>query len=134
MHSHSDGQFSSHLLSCEDGGTRSKALSLISKQIWDYLIDNGIMITAEYLPGKLNIEADRESRSVTDSSEWKLNPVIFGKICRMRWLPDIDLYASWVSHQVPAYMSSIIDPFSKGRELFRWNGLSSKHMLFHHFV
>jgi len=40
-----------------------------------------IMITAQHLPGCLNVEADYESRNVKDSSEWKLNRTIFQKLC-----------------------------------------------------
>lgn len=50
------------------GGTKNKDMSVLSKEIWDYLLEKGITITAEYLPGKLNVLADQESRSVRDSS------------------------------------------------------------------
>ena len=59
------------------GGTRNQLLVQISKEIWEYLLEKGIAITAEYLPGALNREADMQSRTVKDSSEWKLNPVVF---------------------------------------------------------
>ena len=36
---------------------------------------NNITITAEYLPGILNIIADYQSRHTRDSSEWKLSPM-----------------------------------------------------------
>ena len=104
------------------GGTHSEKLSLLSKEIWEYLLKQGITITAEYLPGVLNQEADKESRNVRDSSEWKLKPQIFQKICSLRGTPDMDLFASRISHQVPAYRSWKLDPFSKGRDAFqtRW--------------
>jgi len=47
------------------------------------------------------------------------NPKIFQKICQARWTPSIDLFASRVSHQLPAYMSWKLDPFSKGRDAFQ---------------
>jgi len=56
----------------EGGVTKNQQLTAISQEIWDYVLLQGITITKEYLPGKLNIEADRESRQVKDSSEWKL--------------------------------------------------------------
>ena len=62
------------------GGTRNKVLSQLSKEIWDYLIKNK-MITAEYLPGKINKKADFQSQNMKDSSKWKLNPVVFKKTC-----------------------------------------------------
>jgi len=55
-------------------------MTIISKEIWDNLMSRGI---TEYLPGKLNIEADRESRQMKDSSEWKLCLMVFQKIVAM---------------------------------------------------
>ena len=43
------------------GVTHSKALSDISKEIWDYLLAKGITITAEYLPGAINKKANFHS-------------------------------------------------------------------------
>lgn len=57
-------------------GTHNKVLSDLAKETWDYLLANGIMITVEYLPGTFNVKADHQLRSVTDSSEWKVNPLI----------------------------------------------------------
>ena len=51
------------------GGTHSKVLSDISKEIWDYLLSKGITITVEHLPGVLNQEADLQSQLKGDSSE-----------------------------------------------------------------
>jgi len=87
------------------GGTKNEEMTVLSKEIWEYLLAHKITITAEYLPGKLNVLSDKESRSVKDSSEWKLDPIVFNKICKLRGVPDIDLFASRLSHQVPAYMS-----------------------------
>ena len=52
-------------------GTRNKYLTVLSKKIWDYLLSKEITITAEYLPGLLNVEADTQSRTVKDASAWK---------------------------------------------------------------
>ena len=51
------------------GGTKSQELLSVSKEIWDYLFKYQIMITAEYLPGCLNHQADWESRNQKDSTE-----------------------------------------------------------------
>jgi hypothetical protein len=51
-------------------------------------------LTAEYLPGVLNQQADWESRHFLDSSNWKLNPGVF-KILNQQWGPlEVDLFAS----------------------------------------
>lgn len=71
------------------------------------------MITAEHLPGKLNVVADQESRDVKDSSERKLNPQVFKTICSRMGMPETDLFASRLSHQIPAYMAWKPDPHSE---------------------
>ena len=38
-------------------------------EIWDHLLQCGITLTAEYLPSKLNVTADWESRNNSGSSE-----------------------------------------------------------------
>ena len=58
------------------------------------------MITAEYLPTDLNVDADRESRNVMDWSEWKLHPWLFEQICLTYGTPEVDLFASRTSHQI----------------------------------
>ena len=93
------------------GGTRNIRLIQETKEIWNYLIGHGIMITVEYLPSHLNVIADQESRNCVDKSEWKLSPIIFDKICRSCGIPEIDLFASHLSNQVPAYMSWRPNPY-----------------------
>jgi len=79
-------------------------MSQLSKEIWQYLIQNQITITAEYLTGSLNTIADWESMSTRDSSKWKLNPSIFRKICQKLTYPSVDLFASRLSFQVKRFV------------------------------
>ena len=79
LNSYSNGQYCGSNLFGKNGDTKNRDISVLSKEIWDYLLEKKITITAENLPGKLNIQADQESQSVRDSSEWKLNPSIFRK-------------------------------------------------------
>ena len=65
------------------GGTRSPQLLKIRKSIWNYLLSRKITITAEYLPSRLNVRADWESRNATDSSDWKLHQKVFLKITKV---------------------------------------------------
>jgi len=89
-------------------------MTKISKEIWGFLLQNMIMITAEYLPGILNKEADWESRNVRDFSEWKLKPQIFMNLCKIVGSPTIDLFASRLSNQIPVYFSWKPDPYCLG--------------------
>ena len=64
------------------------------------------------------------------STEWQLNPTIFMKLCQIRETPEVDLFASRVSHQLPHSISWKIDPFSQAGMLFGYRGLTSLCMLF----
>ena len=103
------------------GGTKSWELTKISKRIWHYLLDKEITLTAEWIPTQLNIVADWESRYVKDSTEWKLSQTIFQKICKAMGTPNIDLFASRVSHQVPTYLSLKADPCCQAVDAFQQN-------------
>ena len=94
------------------GGTRSPELLKVAKEIWDCLLANGIVVTAEYLPSSLNIQADWQSRNHRESSDWKLNPKIFSQIVKIRGIPQIDLFATRLNHPLPKYMSWHPDPSS----------------------
>ena len=48
------------------GGTKNPELMQISKEIWEFLLGQGITITAEYLPGNINYKADWESQHQKD--------------------------------------------------------------------
>lgn len=83
----------------------SKRLSDFTKEIWDYVLVNEVMITTNYslLGTNLNLENEFGSRSVVKihigfSSKWKLEPINSKTICKAFWTPDMDLFASRVSH------------------------------------
>ena len=88
----------------------------LSKKICNYLLSRGITITIEYLPSKLNIIADRESREKVDSSEWKLDPRVFQGLVQLMGNPVLDLFASRLNHQLPQCIAWRLDPFSQGTD------------------
>ena len=103
------------------GGTQNKMMFELAKEIWSYLLTYNIMITVEYLPSKLNVVADWESRNCRDSSEWKLSPRVFTLIWQKWGTPDVDLFASRLSHQVPGYMAWKPDPGSRATDALKQN-------------
>ena len=95
----------------------------LPKQIWELLLRKKVTVTAEYLPSALNKHADIESHPKTDSSEWKLAPLVLQRLCVKMEKPLIDLFASWVSHQLPIYVAWTRDPYSVAKNAFSitWN-------------
>lgn len=73
-------------------------------EIWNYLLANGITVTVEYLQGPLDLEVYHQSRPILDSIKWKLDPIVFKKICKAFWTKDADLFVSRVSYQTLAYI------------------------------
>ena len=91
------------------GGTKEKCNEL-ARKIWYWYYKNNNWISSAHLPGKDNIIADKESRSIHDNTEWKLNPILFTCICQRWGTPTIDLFASRLNHQVEKYVSWKADP------------------------
>ena len=57
------------------GGTVSRELLNLAKDLWMWCLERNIHITVQHLPGVMNHIADAESRTMRDRLDWKLNPV-----------------------------------------------------------
>ena len=55
--SFANGYYSGTFLHCQNGGMDNKILSHLAKEICQYLLAIGIMITVEYLLGTLSVDA-----------------------------------------------------------------------------
>lgn len=69
--------------------TQNKSLTLLSKEIWKYLIAKEIMVAVEYLGGSLNQEVDFQSRTVTTSfslHELEIGSILQGKRCISKFM------------------------------------------------
>ena len=62
------------------GGTVSPQATTLAKDLWIWCLERNIFLTAQHLPGIVNIIADSESRVMRDRSDWKLNPTVFRRI------------------------------------------------------
>ena len=92
------------------GRPTNPSLITLTKEMWSFLTQKGITLTAEYIPSVLNKEADFESRNATDWSDWKLKRQVFNQLARVWGTPEIDLFASRTSHQLKTYFSWRPDP------------------------
>ena len=80
IHFHADNMSADSYL-MKMGGTQNKEMIAIYKEIWAFALSKGIMITAEYLPGRLNVRADLAFRNFQNSSKWLLSPRVFEETC-----------------------------------------------------
>ncbi|KAL1914582.1 uncharacterized protein VTP21DRAFT_8113 [Calcarisporiella thermophila] len=92
------------------GGTVSLPLLNIATEIWEICLRHNIQITAEYLPGKRNAEADRESRQKSSQHEWQLPEEAWRFINRNWGEITIDLFASRNNTKHPRFFSMKPDP------------------------
>ena len=115
------------------GGTHSQTLANLAIDLWNWCLDRKIDVSAEHLPGVLNLRAaehlpgvlnlraDRESRVITDSSDWKLNPAS-SKILVQKWGPlQVDLFASRLTFQLPRFVSWKPKPYATATDAFLMN-------------
>ena len=97
---------------------KSPLCNAMARHIWEWCIQRGIWVSAAYLPGKLNVEADRMSRSFNDRLEWRLSEESFLEIIQKFGKPDIDLFASRLNAQLPRYISWMPDPGAESIDAF----------------
>ncbi len=83
-----------------------------------WCLERNIHIQAQHLPGIQNCIADRESRSMRDRSDWKLDPQTFYQIQRRYGPLEVDLFASRLTYQCRRYYSWRPDPFAEAVDAF----------------
>ena len=94
------------------GGTHCMTMNELAVEIWEFCRVKGVHLSAAHIPGIQNTLADVASRKFQDSIEWALPKNIFNEIVGEFGMPDIDMFASRLNHQVPIYASWLPDPES----------------------
>lgn len=104
-------------------GSSVPSLAVIAKQTLTFCHAMGTSVSAQHVPGLSNYLADQLSRIAVDSSDWKLNPVLFREITDRWFLPTVDLFATRVNRQVPRFFSFRADPEAAAQDAFaqRWD-------------
>ena len=99
-------------------GGSSHVLASLVYEIWQWCLQREISITAQHIPGIYNNAADRESRVDRDSSDWKLDPIVFARLNEL-WGPlEVDLFATRLTNQLPRYVSWRPDPEAEATDAF----------------
>ena len=112
FNSHTNGQHSGSEIFEKNGGTKNQKITILSKEIWEILILEQIMITVEYLPTSLDKVVDLESCRKVTSSELVLCWHVFHNLCLKLGAPTADLFALRVSQQVAQYVVWKPNPYS----------------------
>ena len=76
------------------GGIKSIPCNEMAIVISDWCLNHNIRLSATHIPGSKNIQADKESRVLKESTEWSVSLEVFNVI-QERWGKfDNDLFAS----------------------------------------
>ena len=107
------------------GGTVSRDLVHLTRELWMWALERNIHLIAQHLPGSLNDIADAESRVMRDRSDWMLDPGIFHRINQTFGPIEVDLFASRLTHQCQVYFSWRPDPYAAATDAFLqdWTGM-----------
>ena len=77
----------------------------MATMICDWCPKHNIWLSATHIPASKNIQADKESKVLKESTEWSLSQEVFNAI-QERWGKcDIDLFPSRLNFKVPQYVS-----------------------------
>ena len=112
------------------GGICSLECDEIAKSTWLYCKSIGTHLSVAFIPGKENNIADKKSREFNEATEWQLNPKIFRQITKTYFLPNVDLFASRLKHQIPRYVSWHPDPNAVAVDAFSISWTSEKFYIF----
>ncbi|KAJ8946763.1 hypothetical protein NQ314_008803 [Rhamnusium bicolor] len=94
------------------GSVGFKKLNEISRQIWQWCENHNNFVVASYINTKVNVYADRESRSLDVHTEYELANETFREICRVFGVPSTDLFATKLNAKSRRYISWKPDPDS----------------------
>ena len=105
------------------GGTHSHRLTSLALEMWNFAADRKLTLSAVYVPGEENHIADKKSRENRCSLEWMLHPAVFQALQKEAGCFDIDLFATHVNHQVPAFVSWRPEPGAVATDAFnvKWD-------------
>ena len=113
------------------GSSKSFQLDFEVKIIWEWILTRGNWITATHIPGRLNIEADEESRRSETRTEWKLNEDDFNRVIEyFLFQPNVDLFASRINTQLARFFAYRPDPEAEAIDAFTLSWGSIKFYAF----
>ena len=107
------------------GGTHSPSLCNLTFDLWDWCRERGIHLSASLVLGEDYLLADFLPRGKFLPSECTLNHSVLQRICLAFPPPEIDLFASAMTFQLPKYCSRVQDPLAWAMDAmsFPWSGL-----------
>ena len=104
------------------GGTHSNRCNEEARNIWLWAIDRNIWLSTGFVRSADNKTADGLSRTFQTDLEYKLDPYVFQQLqAKLNFVPNIDLFASRLNHQLMPYVSYKPDPSAMCINAFTMN-------------
>jgi len=100
------------------GSIKFPVLSNLAREVWKWCAERNIFIYASYIPSSQNIDADAESRVISEDTEWSLDQSYFDKIAACFGRFDIDLFATSINSKCHRFVSWIPDPLAYSVDAF----------------
>lgn len=94
------------------GSVKYRLLNKAAKELWQWCEIKNLSVFATYIPTSHNVEADKESRSLSVDTEYELNKIVFKKIVQKLGCPEIDLFATKLNKKCKKFISWFPDPDS----------------------
>ena len=95
----------------KEGGMRSGSLCALLWRLLSWCNRRQIVLRARHIPGRLNVIADKLSRSTqVVQTEWSLLQEVFDHLCARWHTPRVDLFATRYNHKLPKFVSPVPDP------------------------
>ena len=106
------------------GGTKSFECNKITKNLWLWCKERNIWLTAAFVEGVNNVEADDLSRKLNTECEISLNTEVFQSLCEQYGVPELDLFSSRINHKLNKYMTRYPEQGACGIDAFKyiWSG------------
>lgn len=104
-------------------GERAPELDHIAREIWFWCTERNIHLSAAHVPRMENREADEESTTKNDDTEWTLRLEIFTEILQTYPEITVDFFASRLNNQTESYVARRPDPnaFAIGSFTLTWS-------------
>ena len=80
-------------------------LTSLALEMRNFAADRNLTLSEVYVPGEEDQIADKKAGVFQDSLKWMLHPVVFQALQKEVGCFSIDLFATQVNHQVPAFVS-----------------------------
>ena len=92
------------------GGSRYEKYNQLTAKIWKWAEKRHLWLFVSHIPGKENVEADKQSRIKNIDTEWELANFAYKRITINFGTPSIDLFATRINKICKRYCSWHKDP------------------------